>query len=496
MTTSSGNMATGPERVSQASTAPNGHAGPLGFVTRFTVLRGALPELWIIFAIKLISSAAYAVTNMTLVLWLESDLGCNDKQALAWVAAWSISMTVATLLVGSLTDALGIRRTLLLGVILCIGARTAMTFATWTWLAVAAGLLPLAVGEALAGPVLVAATRRYSTTQQRSISFSLIYVMMNSGFLIAPLIFDYARQTLGDHGRLHFFALNISTYRTLFLVSLMLEILLLPLICLLRGSVDACHGSANPIAPSPKDSEPVFKKTMNMLQTLWQQAGFYRLLVFLIFISFLKLIFMQMYYVYPTFGIRVLGPGAPIGRLWAINGILIILLVPIVGALTQKFSAYSMVIVGGLISAASVFIMAMPTRWFASLANGAAGHVVGHWYLGLRGPVHPYYVMIAFFVILLSFGEAFYSPRVYEYAAAIAPQGQEASYGALSYVPFLLAKLLIGSFSGILLTRYCPAEGPRYPQTMWLLVACTSLIAPVGLLVCWRFIRVREAGRA
>jgi hypothetical protein len=199
--------------------------------------------------------------------------------------------------------------------------------------------------------------------------------------------------------------------------------------------------------------------------------------------------------VYPTFGIRELGPGAPVGKMWAINSIFIIFLVPVVGGLTQRFSAYTMVILGGLISAGSVFIMAMPTEWFASMAGGWWGDLVGHWYLGLTGEVHPYYVMIALFVILLSFGEAFYSPRVYEYAAAIAPKGQEASYGALSYVPFLLAKMLIGTFSGILLTRYCPETGPRHSQTMWLIVGLTSLIAPAGLMTLRRLIRVHEAGR-
>ena len=93
-------------------------------------------------------------------------------------------------------------------------------------------------------------------------------------------------------------------------------------------------------------------------------------------------------------------------------------------------------------------------------------------------------------------GEAFYSPRVYEYAAAIAPKGQEASYAALSYVPFLLAKLLIGTFSGTLLARYCPEQGVREPGTMWLFVALTATIAPVGLIALQRFIRLHEAGRA
>ena len=219
------------------------------------------------------------------------------------------------------------------------------------------------------------------------------------------------------------------------------------------------------------------------------------MIVFLLLIAFLKLIFMQMYYVFPTFGIRELGKGAPIGQLWGMNAIMVIFLAPIIGALTQRFSAYSMVIVGGIISAASVFIMALPTTWFQSMADGSIGDWIGHQHLGLKGAVHPYYVMVTFYVIFLSVGEAFYSPRVYEYASAIAPKGQEGSYASLSYLPFLLAKLLIGTFSGALLATYCPAVGERHSETMWLFVALTATVAPVGLIALRSLIRVHEAGR-
>ena len=139
--------------------------------------------------------------------------------------------------------------------------------------------------------------------------------------------------------------------------------------------------------------------------------------------------------------------------------------------------------------------MALPPAWFEPLAHGLLGQCLGHGYLRLTGTVHPFFVMSFFFVVLLSLGEAFYSPRVYEYAAAIAPKGQEASYGALSYVPFLLAKLLVGTVSGALMARYCPAVGVRHSGSMWLVIALTATIAPVGLILLRRFIRVHEAGR-
>ena len=481
------------------------------FLQRFTVLRGASRELWITFIVKFLAVAAYAVMNSTLVLWLSSDFGYSDQNALRLVAAWSLSMTVVTLLVGSFTDALGLRRTFFIGVWICIVARLVMALTTVKWVALVAGLFPLAVGEALGTPVMVAAVRKYSTTKQRSISFSIFYMMMNVGFLAAAYLFDWFREGMGERGQLTLPIIdtNVSTYRTLFLVSCGIEVLLLPMLYFIRRGAEMTdeglkitpehvrYPGANLLRSFGLTIRDGVRDTVKLFAGLLQQSGFYRLLAFLMLIAFLKLIFMQMYYVFPKFGIRELGEGAPVGRLWAINAYIVIFLVPIVGALTQRFSAYRMVILGGIISAISVFIMALPTVWFEPAANS---ELFKRWiaggYLHLpMGHVHPYYAMITCYVVVLSFGEAFYSPRVYEYAAAIAPKGQEASYASLSYIPFLLAKLLIGTFSGELLARYCPEVGVRQSGTMWLFIAMTASIAPVGLIALSRYIRVREAGR-
>jgi MFS family permease len=481
--------------------------GLRGFVAKFTVLKGAQRELWLTFAIKLLIICAYSITNKTLILWLSSDLGFSDQAAGALVGwVWAPAMTVFTLLAGSLTDALGLRRTFFLGVTICLMARAVMVFTTVKWLALAGGLFPLVIGEALGTPVLIAAARRYSTTRQRSISFSMIYMVMNVGYLIAGTIFDYVRHSLGEYGYLNLLGLHITTYRTLFLASLGFEILLFPTIYFLRRGAEATdegirfnaepvrHATGalwNRIWLTVRDSAI---DTVALFKRLLGQSGFYRLLAFLLLIGFLKLIFLQMDYVFPKFGIRELGNGAPIGHLSNINYILIIILVPVIGALTQEYSAYRMVVVGGAICAASVFVMALPTMWFQRPAQGFIGQWIGHGYLGVQGSIHPYYVMIAIYISIFSIGEAFYSPRVYEYAAAIAPKGQEASYGALSYIPFLIGKLLVGT-GGWLLAAFCPAQGPRHSGTMWLIFALAASIAPIGLIVFRPYIRVPEAGR-
>ena len=482
---------------------------PASILGKFLVLKGAARELWLSFALKFLGVTAYKVMNVTLVLWLSSDFGFSDQMALRLVLAWSLTMTVVTLLVGSLTDAIGLRKTFFLGVSICVIARAVMAFTTVKWLALACGLFPLAVGEALCTPVLVAAVRKYSTTAQRSVSFSLFYTIMNLGFLVAGYIFDFVRKGMGEYGNLQMplIGTQVTTYRALFLASLSVELSMLAVVFFMRKGVEVTddgvriipekikYPGANLWASFTWTVRDSVRDTINLFAGLLKQSGFYRLLAFLMLIAFLKLIFMQIDYVFPKFGIRELGPGAPVGRLLALNNWIVILIVPFIGAMTQRFPAYRMVIVGGIISAASVFFMALPTAWFQTLADGSFGRLIGHSYLGLTGAVHPYYVMTTIFVIFLSIGEAFYSPRVYEYAAAIAPKGQEASYAALSYIPFLLAKLLVGTVSGSLLAKYCPEVGVRDSGMMWLIVALMATIAPVGLIALRKIIRVREAGR-
>jgi len=491
-----------PETLKQA-VAPEEHvpapSGIRGFIAKFTVLKTARRELWLTFLIKLFIYTAYSITNKTIVLWLSKDLGFSDQAArelVGWV--WAPAMTIFTLLAGSLTDAIGLRRTFFLGVAICTFARSVMVFTTIPWLALLCGLLPLAIGEALGTPVLLAATRVYSATAQRSIAFSIIYALMNVGYLIAGYIFDFVR-SLDLHVSIRGF--QPTTHEQLFAVSLALEIVLFPTIYFLRRdaehdrTVTAGDGARSGFwTEIARTVQKATRDTVALFQRLIGQSAFYRLLLFFVFIGFLKAIFLQMDYVFPTFGDREMGLNAPVGKLAGINAVIIIILAPIVGALTQRIASYRIVVIGSLICAAGVFIMALPTDWFVPAANSVIGSALGHGYLQLTGAIHPYYIMSALYLTVFSIGEAFYSPRVYEYAASIAPLGQEASYGSLAYLPFLVGKLLIGT-TGFLLAAFCPENGPRHSGIMWFIFACAASVAPLGLLVFRRYIQVHEVGR-
>jgi hypothetical protein len=66
---------------------------------------------------------------------------------------------------------------------------------------------------------------------------------------------------------------------------------------------------------------------------------------------------------------------------------------------------------------------------------------------------------------------------------------------ALSVLPMFLAKFVVGGFSGWLLTKFCPVEGPRHSGTMWFIIGCMALITPLGTWLFRKQIQVHEEGR-
>ncbi len=491
--------------TASATATPEKRGSDDSFLGKFLVLKGAVRELWLVFGVKILAILAYGLVNSTLVLWLSSDLGLSDIKAGFVVATWSTVMTCATVFVGSLADAVGIRAAFLLGLAFCVVSRAVMSFTTAFWIAIPVGLLPLAVGEALQTPVLVAAVKRFSTTKQRSMAFSVYYAMMNVGFAIAGWSFDKVRSALGEYGHYSLPVLHasLSTYQLIIFLGCLTTIPVWLIVYFgLRPGVEATDEGVRFAPEKPKQSalgscRDAFRDWLKIFSGLWAQPPFYRFLLFLTLAVGVRLILYHMYYTFPKFAIRELGPGAPVGHIFLLlNTVLIVFLAPLAGALTQKVSAYKAVVIGSFITASSVFFIAAPQSLFVPLAHGWLGELIAHRWLGIKDAVvNPYYVSIALMAVVYSIGEAFWSPRLYEYPAAIAPAGQEASYMALSMLPYFVAKFFAGGLSGWLLQVFCPAQGPRTPGEMWLIVGVIAMGTPIGLIVLRPWIRVREAGR-
>jgi len=480
---------------------------------KFSILKTAPRELWVTYASYMVEIIAYGLmTSGALVLWLSSDLGFSDKQAGSVIAIWSTIMSIAVMLSGSFADVIGIKNTFVLGFGIAFFCRLLIALVAVKWVVLPFGLFLMAIGLSMTTPVMNAAVRRYSSPAQRSMAFSLYYTIMNVGFAIAAWLMDYLRKNLGEHGVHNICGVDMSTYRVLFLCSALFTIPALLLLVFLRKGVEVSNDGKVIIVPEAArevrlegsafgrlygKAGETFGKTAKIFASVCTQTTFHKFLVFLALVVCVRLIYFHMSFTFPKYALRELGPGAPIGHLFGmLNSVCVIILVPVIGALTQRFSAYKMVVFGSFLSAASLFFLAVPQDVFLPIANGWYGHLVAKTWLGIPGDaISPLYVSITFTGIVYSIGESFWSPRLYEYTAAIAPKGQEASYMALSTLPYFLAKLGVGMLSGVLLATYCPETGPRNSATIWLIIGCMALATPVGLLVLRKFIQVHEEGR-
>jgi len=198
----------------------------------------------------------------------------------------------------------------------------------------------------------------------------------------------------------------------------------------------------------PKTGTP-FK----IAKEIMSESRFWRFLLFIFFLIGVKMVFRHLDATFPKYMIREFGKEVLYGSIIAINPFLIVILVPIFAPLSYQFSAYSQIAFGALITSISPFF----------LSN------------------EPYLWSAVMFVVVLSIGEALWSPRLYEYTIFITEKGREGIYMALASSPMFLATLVTGTTSGYLLENFCPEKGEKHSGKMWLLIGLFTLSSPILL---------------
>mmetsp|Transcript_2780 Transcript_2780/g.3851 ORF Transcript_2780/g.3851 Transcript_2780/m.3851 type:complete len:468 (+) Transcript_2780:425-1828(+) len=209
-------------------------------------------------------------------------------------------------------------------------------------------------------------------------------------------------------------------------------------------------------APPSRPSEPSTPNNSNtgFLGSVVRSATFWRFCLFSLFLINLRALFRHLDATLPTFLIRCFGPQYPRGTIYSINPFMIIWLTPIVSALTSTWPHFSMIKYGSYVSAASPFFLACSTSTWA----------------------------VVLFVVLLSLGEAIWSPRLYDYTMSVAPEGKEATFSALASAPLFAAKVPVGLLSGYLISKYLPDDGNSHrddARTMWLIIGLLTMTSPV-----------------
>lgn len=440
-----------------------------GYFLDFNVLKDCRKEYWTIQVINLLDCLAYFSFLNIAVVFLSQTLGFSDIGAGYAFTIFTTTVTLMLFFSGFITDSLGIKKSLYLAMALLLISRGGITLC---------GFFPnlphrqvliwplfflLAPGTAMVQTVFQAAIRRYTSGRARSAGFSLWYLVMNIGAALGGLSIDFVRLTMKLDNT---WIINIGVVTAVLCTILTL--------LFIRSELQVYAAGEK----SEEDEKPKERKMpWQILREVVTQSAFWRFLVLVSCLIWVRAIFLYMALLQPKYWLRVIGDQAPMGLFQAINPILIVVGLILFIPIANKFNIYKMLVFGGVISSISLFALVMPWRWFGTDMASA------------------YTTMTVIQLVILSIGEIIWSPKLQEYTAAVAPPGQEGSYLGMSLLPYFLAKTFISLLSGHMLLRFCPegiapeiAAGTlsfwHTPEAMWLILSGLALL---GLAVAMIF---------
>ena len=524
----------------------------------FRELLKAPRDLWIVYGAKLTESIAYFAVVNVLILYLHDDLRFSDEMAGTLYGGRYTIVSLLVFVSGFIADAMGKRRALIIGALSLIIGRSLLLFSEARFVPLI-GLAIGCWGVATMKPVLVAAVKQHAPIKIRSFAFSMYYVVMNLGAFVAGqlvsrlrigllgrtirpselfetvevapeaartgLVEDLLQQfpapegaetvndgvrsfarvatggrdfdywSLGDLDAIREAAtaqlagqpipdppIGLSGYEMIFFIATLLSIVSLLIVRQLRVDVEDAEEE------TAKAQVSVATKAGRIARELMKERTFWAFVLFVSLLVLVRAVFVHAHSTWPTYMLRQFGQNTPQAEIWSLNPLLIIVLTPIIGSLTSRFSAWWVIIIGSFITTSSLLFMVQHEP-FEAAARAMFGGMFG-------AEAHYEYAGAYLFVIVLSVGEALWSPRLYEYIAMMAPKGREASYMGLAELPMFAAKIPVGAMSGLLVGSYCAENETCQSEPIWLIVFATTLAGPVIALLFSGFIRAAERARA
>ena len=435
----------------------------------FRVLRETRKEYWGLQLINALDCTAYFAMFNIIVLSLTSDYGFNDIDAGYVFGIFTMTTTIALFLSGVITDWLGIKKALYIAVISMTALRGLLVFAaqldpSGTRDAIVIGsMFLMAPFMAMIQTVFQAANKRFTTKRSRGAGFNLWYLFMNVGAFGGGVAVDIFYIELGLP-RYHIFTLGIVTG----------ILCLIATTAFIHRTDQLCDEGEEPEQTGDEESKPS-KSPLQIIKAVASERVFWRFTALITLLLGVRAVFLYLGMLHPKFWTRVIGPDAQIGLLQAFNPLLVIIGLILVIPILNRFGVYKMLVTGALITSVSLFICGIPP--FGDMELGR----------------FTYYTTIAF-LIVLTVGELIWSPRLSEYTAAIAPEGQEGTYLGLSMVPYFFAKMVVSALSGHMLMRWCPEDiGDRMlmgavstgdsPSIMWIVLGGVALAGSLGALL-------------
>lgn len=436
---------------------------------------------WIVNIVYAIDGFAYFGVLLLLPPFLTDVAGVPDKWATVVTACFSAAVTLFMFGFGSYAERFGVRRALLAGMLIITAGRLLLCgspSAAGMWgtvgaaiiVVASAALLVTAIGEGVLQTANYSGLKQYSDEKTSAMSFGFNYALFNLGivavgFASPPIRVGVneaiAARSAGEAGPsgligwlASFCGSGIEAVFWMCAAATTIGVL----VCL------ALTPRAEAQKLRPEDETRIAKHREadargGILGRI--KSGPFGDLRFTAFVFILfpaRTMFAYQIHIMTNYVLRAYPKEVGDRAEWFGNGVnplIIVLGVPIITAMTRRMNMYRMMIIGTWVTVLPTFLLCLGERWELLLT----------------------------YMILFSIGEALWQPRLYQFAAELAPEGRIAAYTAAANVPWLLAKFVTGWYAGWMMSIYCPAEGPRNPGVMWFIYGAIGLISPIGLMV-------------
>jgi MFS family permease len=496
------------------------------FSEAWSELKNSPRELFIIFFLKFLESYSYFSIIYTLIIFLSEEFKYTDEQAGWMYGLFGMCTSLYGFIFGGFViDNLGVKLSLCLGCSILLTGRLLLVVCSTHYYILLILYTILPIGTCLGIPVMQIGIRRFTTEKSRALAFSIFYMMMNVSAIFSASAIDFFRKYVSDHkvNITSSFTFEITAYRALFLsgacttlCSLIFSVFLLKdveeeeeklnnpetsqnqngeiidnnnnihintsnqsvcneeeessnLLKINRNNTTNISSSSISLKIQSHENKQINKQLSGnhfshsskkkivgpiaIIKEVASQKSFWKFLGAIILLMGVRIVYRHLDATFPKYMIREFGKDVMYGSIIAINPFLIVILIPVFAPLSYQFSAYAQITFGAFITSLSPFFLAYGPHLWSSIM----------------------------FVVILSIGEALWSPRLYEYTIFITEKGREGIYMALASSPMFIATLVTGATSGIFLETFCPEVGKKESWKMWLLIGLITLTSPILL---------------
>jgi MFS family permease len=432
-------------------------------VKAFRDLRHSPRGFWLCIMAFAVDAMSYfgALTLMT--TFMHDDIGLSDGVSSVMVSLFTGGITLFMLGVGGAAEKLGIRKGLVVALAMVVVGRAIYVGAPFAGAKlglIVLALLVVALAEGIVQPLCYAGVKQYTDEKTSSMGYALLYAMMNLGIVVIGLVSPLVRVPLEEKAKAGPTAISGVNAVNLTCLGVSL-VLLLAFWALMTKNVEANVVRPTSIEDTKKDTRSIPRRIKEYFVGTAEEPSPFRDARFVFFIFMLlpvRTLFAHQWLTLPAYVLRAYPQEVADKMEWIVNWVnpgIIFFGVPTITALTRKYNVYTMMIIGTLVSAVPTFLLVPGPSLF----------------------------MLITYLVIFSIGEALWSARFYEYASELAPEGRVAQYMGLSLIPWLLAKSTTGLYSGAMLARFVPKEGPQSSGTLWLIYAFIAMTTPIGLLL-------------